>query len=82
MKTLTLAKIYESQGYINDALVIYEDILEEDPRNVEALEAVLRLRKNRVKFVGVNEKLKRYFVKMHKKEHFDKFERWLAVSWN
>jgi hypothetical protein len=82
MKTLTLAKIYESQGYIKDALTIYEDILGEDPRNAEALEAVFRLRKNRSSFVGVNKKLKRYFVKMHKKEHFDKFERWLAVSWS
>ncbi len=82
MKTLTLAKIYESQGYVNDASVIYEDILAEDPKNKEALNALSRLRKNRENFVGVNKKLKRYFIKMHKKEHFDKFERWLAVSWN
>ena len=82
MKTLTLAKIYESQGYINDALVIYEDILKQNPKNLEVLKSVSRLRKNRENFVGVNVKLKRYFIKMHKKEHFDKFERWLAVSWN
>ncbi len=82
MKTLTLAKIYESQGYIRDALTIYEDILLKDPRNTEALKAVARLRRNSKKFVGVNKKLKKYFIKMHKKEHFDKFERWLAVSWN
>ena len=35
-KTLTLASIYELQGFKEEALTIYEEILKKDPENFEA----------------------------------------------
>ena len=75
MSTITLAKIYEKQGHLADALEIYEKYLEKDPANIELKEAVIRLKK-------INTKALKYFMGMHKKEQFEKFERWLAKSWN
>jgi transcription elongation factor GreA-like protein len=85
MKTLTLAALYETQGHLEDALNIYKEILEKDPKNKKAIEGFKRLSSNIKQyksFDGVNQKMKNYFVKMREEEHFDKFERWLARSWN
>ncbi len=41
--TITLAKLYEKQGYINDAIDVYKKILKKEPDNVEAKEALDRL---------------------------------------
>ncbi len=41
--TITLAKLYEKQGYINDAIDVYKKILKREPDNVEAKEALERL---------------------------------------
>ncbi len=41
--TITLAKLYEKQGYINDAIDTYKKIIEKEPDNIEAKEALGRL---------------------------------------
>ncbi len=82
MNTLTLASIHESQGYHADAIKIYEDILKDDPKNEAALVGLARLKQERQTFTGVNQKKKYFFTRMHKKEQFMQFERWLAASWN
>ncbi|WP_025270629.1 tetratricopeptide repeat protein [Hippea sp. KM1] len=38
--TITMAKLYEKQGYIDDAIKIYKKIIEKEPDNVEAKEAL------------------------------------------
>jgi len=82
MKTLTLASIHASQGYKDEAIKIYKDILKEDPHNEAALLALQRLEKNRRTFTGVNQKKKYFFSRMRKKEQYKQFERWLGESWN
>ncbi len=75
MSTITLAKIYEKQGHLADALDIYETLYSKNPQNAELLEAINRIKK-------VNTKALKYFVGMKTPEQFAKFERWLAKSWN
>ncbi len=41
--TITLAKLYEKQGYINDAIETYRKIIEREPDNVEAKVALEKL---------------------------------------
>ncbi len=75
MGTVTLAKIYEKQGHLADALEIYEEHLRKNPKDKALREAVLRLRK-------INTKALKYFMEMHSEEQFLKFERWLCKPWN
>ena len=82
MKTLTMARIHESQGYMDEAIEIYKLLLEEDPQHEEALSSLARLTHLRKTFAGVNQKKKFFFMRMHKKEQFTKFEKWLGASWN
>jgi hypothetical protein len=70
-----LARIYEKQGHLADALKIYEEHLRKNPGDKTLKEAVIRLRR-------MNTKALKYFMEMHKEEQFLKFERWLAKSWN
>ncbi len=44
--TITMAKLYEKQGYINDAIEIYKKILKKEPDNIEAKESLDRLLKD------------------------------------
>ena len=81
MKTLTLASIYELQGLKNEALEIYKEILKKNPNNKEAKIAIKRLSGIRKKYLGVNEDMKKFFVKMDSEVEFLEFERWL-VKWN
>ena len=41
--TITKAKIYEDQGLLREALLIYKEILKRDPSNKAALAAISRL---------------------------------------
>ena len=52
IKTITLATIYENQGLKEDALKIYQDILELQPDNEEARLGVARLGNAPAQFVG------------------------------
>ena len=44
--TITLAKLYEKQNYIEDAIATYKKILQKDPENTEAKDNLERLEKN------------------------------------
>ncbi len=41
--SVTLARLYEKQGYIDDAIEVYKKVLEKEPDNVEVQEALERL---------------------------------------
>jgi len=81
MKTVTLANIYELQGLKEEALEIYKEILQQEPDNQDAKIAIHRLSGIRKKFVGVDESMKRFFLKMEDEVEFNEFERWLAKIW-
>ncbi len=82
MQTLTLANIYELQGLKDEALDIYKEILKKDPSNSDAKIAIRRLSGMRKKFLGVNQEMKDFFVKMDDPVEFNEFERWLLKRWN
>lgn len=75
MSNLTKALIYESQGLIEDAILLYKDILKIDPNNKEALLGLERLslekdsRKN-------SDKLELFYSS--DKNDIDKFKKWLV----
>ncbi len=75
MSTIMLARIYEKQGHLADALKIYEAHLVKNPSDEALQEAVARLKK-------INTKALKYFMEMYTEEHFEKFERWLAKPWS
>ncbi|WP_104697756.1 MULTISPECIES: tetratricopeptide repeat protein [unclassified Helicobacter] len=80
-KTLTLASIYELQGFKDEALVIYEEILNKDPNNFEAKQAITRLKKTQKSSIQVNQKAKMFFINARNTEELKTFERWL-MQWN
>ena len=82
MKTLTLASIYELQGLKAEALEIYKELLIANPDNKEAKIAIKRLCGIRKKYLGVNEEMKAFFLKMNSQEELLEFERWLVKLWN
>ena len=82
MQTLTLANIYELQGLKEEALDIYKNILKKDPSNSDAKIAIRRLSGMRKKFLGVNNQMKDFFLKMDSDIEVNEFERWLLKSWN
>ncbi len=81
MQTLTLANIYELQGFKDEALEIYKNILEKDPLNSDVKIAIKRLSGIRKKFSNVDIQMKEFFLKMEADVEFNEFERWL-LTWN
>ncbi|PSM52592.1 hypothetical protein CBLAS_0699 [Campylobacter blaseri] len=73
---LTQALIYESQGFKKDALIIYKEILKDDPDNRYANEGIKRIVKSKVE-VKYNKKMLELFYS-EDKEDIDKFKRWLV----
>ncbi|MDE5603687.1 MAG: hypothetical protein K2I71_07220 [Helicobacter sp.] len=82
MKTLTLASIYEIQGYRHEAAEIYKTILRGDPDNVEAKIALMRLTSNRKSYGKADEEMLNLFIRMDSEVEFNEFERWLLQIWN
>lgn len=80
-KTLTLASIYELQGFKEEALIIYQEVLKKDPSNFEASKAVKRLGKDSKVSHSVNKQAKDFFLQAQSKEDLRTFERWL-MQWN
>ena len=84
MQTLTLANIYELQGLKEEALDIYKEILKKEPSNSDAKIAIKRLSGVRKEFVGVDEQMRDFFLKMESQIELNEFERWLLGGnrWN
>lgn len=80
IKTATLAAVYESQGLKDDALKIYEELLEKDPQNKEARIAVKRLKGIKEKYSGVNKEMLEFFIQMNTEIEYAEFERWLIFE--
>lgn len=80
MATLTLASIYELQGHDDDALKIYNEILENDPSNKEALLSIKRLKAPKIDH-DAREDLLKLFVNASTLSDMRNLEEWLC-SWN
>ena len=75
--TITEALIYEAQGLQDNALLVYRNILKNEPTNKEAISAIRRLSGIRKKDPNLNEQMRDFFVNMKSDEEITEFKRWL-----
>ncbi|EJB69793.1 tetratricopeptide repeat protein [Helicobacter pylori] len=85
LETITLARIYEEQGFFEEALQIYTNILKKTPDHAEALKQIKRLekiQKNRAPFKH-DATLERHYLNFIKGDFLsvENLEQWL-VEWN
>ncbi|WP_208386148.1 hypothetical protein [Helicobacter pylori] len=85
LETITLARIYEEQGFFEEALQIYTNILNKTPNHAEALKQIKRLekiQKNGAPFKH-DALLERYYLNFIKGDFLsvENLEKWL-VEWN
>ncbi|MEJ8610993.1 hypothetical protein [Helicobacter pylori] len=85
LETITLARIYEEQGFFEEALQIYTNILNKTPDHAEALKQMKRLekiQKNLAPFKN-DALLKRHYLNFIKGDclSVENLEKWL-VEWN
>ncbi|WP_394909784.1 tetratricopeptide repeat protein [uncultured Helicobacter sp.] len=80
IKTITLATIYENQGLKEDALKIYQDILDLQPDNEEARLGVARLSTNATHSLADSKWLELFNHIADPKQN-QKFQEWL-LQWN
>ena len=76
IKTKTYAKILESQGFKEEALKIYEQLLKENKNDKEIIKATQRL-KARKKFDEANIIKLKEFNEINDKNRYE-FEKWLS----
>ena len=70
MATKIRAKLLESQGYFIEAFEIYKELLKKNLNDEK--------KKKKVKFYSkINVKALEFFVRMKKKEDYEKFKKWL-----
>ncbi len=81
VKTSTLAHIYEIQGYKQEALVIYEEILRKNPDDKEARLALVRLKNQQHRISKVNQDKLELFINAKTDEDYHQLEEWL-IQWN
>jgi len=74
-KTKTYARILETQGFKQEALEIYEELLKEN-NDPEIIDAVERLKKRRF-FEGVNVLRLKEFNEINQLNRYE-FEKWLS----
>ncbi|WQW99599.1 hypothetical protein FE356_00820 [Helicobacter pylori] len=85
LETITLARIYEEQGFFEEALQIYTNILNKTPDHAEALKQIKRLEK--IQKNGAPFKhdviLERHYLNFIKGDFLsvENLEKWL-VEWN
>ncbi|RVY44358.1 hypothetical protein ECC26_01700 [Helicobacter pylori] len=85
LETITLAHIYEEQGFFEEALQIYTNILNKTPNHTEALKQIKRLEK--IQKNGAPFKhdaiLERHYLNFIKGDRLsvENLEKWL-VEWN
>jgi len=70
------AQILESQGFFEEASVIYKQLLQQNPNDKEIKDSLKRLKKIRTRFKGTNKKALEFFIKMKENKYYD-FEKWL-----
>ncbi len=75
MSTITLARIYEKQGHLDDALVIYKALFKENPKDLQVQKAIKRISGSD------NQKLS-FFISMNTRAQFLEFEKWLVKPWS
>ncbi|EJC13303.1 hypothetical protein HPHPP16_0155 [Helicobacter pylori Hp P-16] len=85
LETITLARIYEEQGFFEEALQIYTNILNKTPDHAEALKQMERLekiQKNGAPFKH-DALLERHYLNFIKGDFLsvENLEKWL-VEWN
>ncbi|GAA7998526.1 tetratricopeptide repeat protein [Helicobacter pylori] len=85
LETITLARIYEEQGFFEEALQIYTNILKKTPDHTEALKQMKRLekiQKNGALFKH-DATLERHYLNFIKGDRLsvENLEKWL-VEWN
>ncbi|GAA7687817.1 tetratricopeptide repeat protein [Helicobacter pylori] len=85
LETITLAHIYEEQGFFEEALRIYTNILNKTPDHTEALKQIKRLekiQKNGAPFKH-DALLKQHYLNFIKGDFLsvENLEQWL-VEWN
>ncbi|OOP99795.1 tetratricopeptide repeat protein [Helicobacter pylori] len=85
LETITLARIYEEQGFFEEALQIYTNILNKNPDHAEALKQMKRLekiQKNGAPFKH-DATLERHYLNFIKGDYLsvENLEKWL-VEWN
>lgn len=77
MRTITEAKIYESQGLKLEALEIYKNILKKDKNNQAAKDAIYRLSGVKVHKLGLNKEMYDFFMNARTEQELNEFKRWL-----
>ncbi len=85
LETITLARIYEEQGFFEEALQIYTSILKKTPNHTEALKQIKRLEKiqKNLAFFKQDAMLERHYLNFIKGDrlNIENLEKWL-VEWN
>ncbi|WP_120839052.1 tetratricopeptide repeat protein [Helicobacter pylori] len=85
LETITLANIYEEQGFFEEALQIYTNILKKTPDHTEALKQMKRLEKIQKNCTPFKHDalLERHYSNFIKGDRLsvENLEKWL-VEWN
>ncbi len=85
LETITLANIYEEQGFFEEALQIYINILKKTPDHIEALKQMKRLEKIQKNLAPFKHDalLKQHYLNFIKGDclSVENLEQWL-VEWN
>ncbi|NHA93148.1 tetratricopeptide repeat protein [Helicobacter pylori] len=85
LETITLAHIYEEQGFFEEALRIYTNILNKTPDHTEALKQIKRLEKIQKNCAPFKHDalLKQHYLNFIKGDFLsvENLEQWL-VEWN
>ncbi|OOC17323.1 hypothetical protein BV499_04815 [Helicobacter pylori] len=85
LETITLARIYEEQGFFEEALQIYTNILNKTPDHTEALKQMKRLEKiqKNLALFKHDAILERHYLNFIKGDRLsiENLEKWL-VEWN